>query len=219
MDSACYIGAGARAERLLRAPRGASSQAARRTPPERNSGVHVFNRVASQTRPPGATIAQLVDAVVRFLSGSMEVDSRHESKGEHKEEKFVNEGLIKWKEGRKKWLAAATSGQKRPRRRPPRVDDEVILETIFAKPTGWLLAAPRAPGAHGRAARRTSGPTRTGGAADLLHANQNTRRLFPARRTIVYVFTLGRHLDRRRLRLLRRRQQDLSWRCNVRRTS
>ena len=36
----------------------------------------------------------------------MEVDSRHESKGEHKEEKFVNEGLIKWKEGRKKWLAA-----------------------------------------------------------------------------------------------------------------
>ena len=28
-------------------------------------------------------------------------------------------------------------------------------------------------------------------------------------RRIVYVFTLGRHLDRRRLRLLRRRQQDL----------
>ena len=45
-------------------------------------------------------------------------------------------------EGRKKWLAAATSGQKRPRRRPPRVDDEVILETIFAKPTGWLLPHP-----------------------------------------------------------------------------
>ena len=72
----------------------------------------------------------------------MEVDSRHESKGERKEEKFVNEGLIKWKEGRKKWLAASTSGQKRPRRRPPRVDDEVILETIFAKPTGWLLPHP-----------------------------------------------------------------------------
>ena len=32
--------------------------------------------------------------------------------------------------------------QKRPRRRPPRVDDEVILETIFAKPTGWLLPHP-----------------------------------------------------------------------------
>ena len=91
---------------------------------------------------PAATISTLVEAVVRFLSGSMEVDSRHESKGEHKEEKFVNEGLIKWKEGRKKWLAAATSGQKRPRRRPPRVDDEVILETIFAKPTGWLLPHP-----------------------------------------------------------------------------
>ena len=91
---------------------------------------------------PAATISQLVDAVVRFLGGAMEVDSRHESKGERKEEKFVNEGLIKWKEGRKKWLAAAASGQKRPRRRPPRVDDEVILETIFAKPTGWLLPHP-----------------------------------------------------------------------------
>ena len=89
-----------------------------------------------------ATISQLVDAVVRFLGGAMEVDSRHESKGERKEEKFVNEGLIKWKEGRKKWLAASASGQKRPRRRPPRVDDEVILETIFAKPTGWLLPHP-----------------------------------------------------------------------------
>ena len=120
----------------------------------------------------------------------------------------MNEGLIKWKEGRKKWLAAATSGQKRPRRRPPRVDDEVILETIFAKPTGWLLPHP-VPLAHMVDCWRTSGPTRNGGAADLLHANQNTRRLFPARRTIVYVFTLGRHLDRRRLRLLRRRQQDL----------
>ena len=89
-----------------------------------------------------ATISTLVDAVVRFLGGAMEVDSRHESKGERKEEKFVNEGLIKWKEGRKKWLAASASGQKRPRRRPPRVDDEVILETIFAKPTGWLLPHP-----------------------------------------------------------------------------
>ena len=91
---------------------------------------------------PAATISTLVDAVVRFLGGAMEVDSRHESKGERKEEKFVNEGLIKWKEGRKKWLAASASGQKRPRRRPPRVDDEVILETIFAKPTGWLLPHP-----------------------------------------------------------------------------
>ena len=100
-----------------------------------------FNR-STHGHGPAATISTLVDAVVRFLSGSMEVDSRHESKGEHKEEKFVNEGLIKWKEGRKKWLAAATSGQKRPRRRPPRVDDEVILETIFAKPTGWLLPHP-----------------------------------------------------------------------------
>ena len=89
-----------------------------------------------------ATISTLVEAVVRFLGGAMEVDSRHESKGERKEEKFVNEGLIKWKEGRKKWLAASASGQKRPRRRPPRVDDEVILETIFAKPTGWLLPHP-----------------------------------------------------------------------------
>jgi len=100
-----------------------------------------------QSEAPGhgtreATISTLVDAVVRFLGGAMEVDSRHESKGERKEEKFVNEGLIKWKEGRKKWLAASASGQKRPRRRPPRVDDEVILETIFAKPTGWLLPHP-----------------------------------------------------------------------------
>ena len=106
------------------------------------SQLHVFNRSTHGHGTREATISQLVDAVVRFLSGSMEVDSRHESKGEHKEEKFVNEGLIKWKEGRKKWLAAATSGQKRPRRRPPRVDDEVILETIFAKPTGWLLPHP-----------------------------------------------------------------------------
>ena len=106
------------------------------------SQLHVFNRSTHGHGTREATISTLVEAVVRFLSGSMEVDSRHESKGEHKEEKFVNEGLIKWKEGRKKWLAAAASGQKRPRRRPPRVDDEVILETIFAKPTGWLLPHP-----------------------------------------------------------------------------
>ena len=140
VDSACYIAANYRPRRDYyehhRQRRLSQLLVARPHPKTHQRGTQ-----CRQTGT-GATIAQLVDAVVRFLSGSMEVDSRHESKGEHKEEKFVNEGLIKWKEGRKKWLAAATSGQKRPRRRPPRVDDEVILETIFAKPTGWLLPHP-----------------------------------------------------------------------------
>ena len=142
VDSACYIAANYRSRRDYyehhRQRRLSQLLVARR----RNATEAYTAPSCFPDRHRGATISTLVDAVVRFLSGSMEVDSRHESKGEHKEEKFVNEGLIKWKEGRKKWLAAATSGQKRPRRRPPRVDDEVILETIFAKPTGWLLPHP-----------------------------------------------------------------------------
>ena len=57
------------------------------------------------------------------------------------------------------------------------VDDEVILETIFAKPTGWLLPHP-VPLAHGRLLEdEWSDQDRS---ADL-YANQNTRRVnYPA---------------------------------------
>ena len=47
----------------------------------------------------------------------------------------------------------------------PRVGGEVILETIFAKPTGWLL--PHPPWRTWSSCRGTGGSTRTGGAADL----------------------------------------------------
>jgi len=97
------------------------------------------------------TIAQLLDALYRILGAPyrsaepawdwrcsfMEVDSRQD--GKETQSEFVNEGLLRWKEGRKKWLAARCA-KRRPK--PPRVDDEVILETIFAKPTGWLLPHP-----------------------------------------------------------------------------
>mmetsp|Transcript_3678 Transcript_3678/g.11417 ORF Transcript_3678/g.11417 Transcript_3678/m.11417 type:complete len:118 (-) Transcript_3678:65-418(-) len=52
---------------------------------------------------------------------------------------FVNHGLRRWEEGRAKWLRASPGP--RPPRRPP-VDDEEILDTIFAKPMGWALPRP-----------------------------------------------------------------------------
>ena len=53
---------------------------------------------------------------------------------------------------------AGLAARRGPRRRPPRVDDEVILETIFAKPTGWLLPHP-VPLAHMVELLEDEGPT------------------------------------------------------------
>lgn len=52
---------------------------------------------------------------------------------------FVNHGLRRWEEGRAKWRRG-TRGMRRPA--PPVVDDEVIYDTIFSKPMGWLLPHP-----------------------------------------------------------------------------
>lgn len=56
---------------------------------------------------------------------------------------FVNHGLRRWEEGRAKWLRLGDPARTRGfRRRPAIVDDEVIYDTIFSKPMGWLLPQP-----------------------------------------------------------------------------
>ena len=57
---------------------------------------------------------------------------------------FVNQGLRRWERGRSAWLRLGDGARTRDaRRRPPvAVDDEVIYDTIFSKPMGWLLPQP-----------------------------------------------------------------------------
>lgn len=55
---------------------------------------------------------------------------------------FVNHGLRRWEEGRAKWLRLGENNIMEPRRPQPILDDEVIYETIFSKPIGWLLPHP-----------------------------------------------------------------------------
>jgi hypothetical protein len=46
----------------------------------------------------------------------------------------------RWEEGRAKWLEVSPNRQ--PARRHPPVDDDLIYDTIFSKPMGWLLPHP-----------------------------------------------------------------------------
>lgn len=57
------------------------------------------------------------------------------------EEKFVNHGLRRWEEGRARWLQLSDKNRQRRYTRPI-VDDDVIYDTIFSKPMGWLLPHP-----------------------------------------------------------------------------
>ena len=66
--------------------------------------------------------------------------ARPDAVGKGENGRFVNHGLRRWEEGRAKWLEVSPNRQ-RPRRHPP-VDDELIYDTIFSKPMGWLLPHP-----------------------------------------------------------------------------
>lgn len=63
-----------------------------------------------------------------------------EDEGETKTNGFENHGLRRWEEGRANWRQARMGWYNR--RTPPTVDDEVIYDTIFSKPMGWLLPHP-----------------------------------------------------------------------------
>eukprot|EP00633_Aureoumbra_lagunensis_P000315 CAMPEP_0197291990 /NCGR_PEP_ID=MMETSP0890-20130614/20668_1 /TAXON_ID=44058 ORGANISM="Aureoumbra lagunensis, Strain CCMP1510" /NCGR_SAMPLE_ID=MMETSP0890 /ASSEMBLY_ACC=CAM_ASM_000533 /LENGTH=104 /DNA_ID=CAMNT_0042765541 /DNA_START=166 /DNA_END=480 /DNA_ORIENTATION=+ len=63
---------------------------------------------------------------------------------------FINHGLIRWEEGRAKWLSREKSDEdsrrgdwRDIRRRMQCIpDDEAIYDAVFSKPIGWLLPQP-----------------------------------------------------------------------------
>lgn len=65
---------------------------------------------------------------------------KRDTVGRPEPQRFVNHGLRRWEEGRAKWLEVSPNRQ--PARRHPPVDDDLIYDTIFSKPMGWLLPHP-----------------------------------------------------------------------------
>mmetsp|Transcript_42 Transcript_42/g.124 ORF Transcript_42/g.124 Transcript_42/m.124 type:complete len:181 (+) Transcript_42:69-611(+) len=94
------------------------------TTPAAKEDEDVFRRAAHDRAPAEPTRSSTTHAG----------DQQHQ-------QPFVNHGLRRWEEGRAKWLRLGER-TRHVRRRPPLVDDEVIYDTIFSKPMGWLLPQP-----------------------------------------------------------------------------
>mmetsp|Transcript_2811 Transcript_2811/g.7283 ORF Transcript_2811/g.7283 Transcript_2811/m.7283 type:complete len:114 (-) Transcript_2811:725-1066(-) len=96
-----------------------------------------------QPEPPGENAAAKAGGETKGEMLEENKSARHAVRhgGQSSASEFVNHGLRKWEEGRAKWLRR-DNRVCQARRPPPIVDDEVIYDTIFSKPTGWLLPHP-----------------------------------------------------------------------------
>ena len=73
----------------------------------------------------------------------------------------------RWEEGRAKWLEVSPNRQ--PARRHPPVDDDLIYDTIFSKPMGWLLPHPARPPRRSPLGARRGPSTRAPSQVPLAH--------------------------------------------------